>query len=103
MVWVLDQLVVVLNALKSVHSMFLGYFSWLDVITMPSGLDVMVLGARQHARGHALDGQSCPRFGHITGRLGLPPRGAMVARLATSRCPHLLPLPHVAAALRAMQ
>ena len=83
------------------HSVFSGYFSRLDVITMPSSLDVVALGARKRVRGRALAGRSYPRCGRITGRLGLPPRGAMAARLATSRCPRLLPLPRVAAALRA--
>jgi len=94
--------VVVSNALKSVHSVFSGCFSWLDVITMPSGPDIMALHACKHACGHALTARSCPRSGRITSHLGPPPHGAVAARLATSHCPRLLSLPRVAATLRAM-
>jgi len=48
-----------------------------------------------------LVGRSCPHSGCITSHLELPPRRAMAARLVTSCCPRLLPLPRVAAALRA--
>ena len=38
------------------QSVFSRYFSWLDVITMPSGLDIMVLGVRKHVHGRTLAG-----------------------------------------------
>ena len=78
------------------HNVFSSYFSRPDAITMPSSIDAVALGARKRTRGHALAGWSCPR----SGRLGLTPRGAVAAQLATSRCPRLLPLLRVAAALR---
>ena len=82
--------VVVSNALKSVHSVFSGCFSWLDAITMPSGLDAAALGARKRACGRAL-AASLAASGYRRAELWLPDSPCRAAPACCRCCALLLP------------